>query len=301
MTDFEKMIPSSINIIEAMPYIRRYHGKTMVIKFGGNAMFNDEIKKMVAWDIVFLKLVGMKPVVVHGGGPAINEHMERVGIEPEFVDGLRKTDTETLEIVEMVLCGKVNNEIVKLVNIQGAKSVGLSGKDGGLIKATKRAHEVEENGEAKKVDLGQVGDVVGVDTGIINVLINNDFIPVIAPIGLGIEDLADYNINADVLAGEMASALKAEKLLMLTNVNGIQREEGNEESRIPRMTIPEARGHLGKLIVGGMIPKVEACIDSLEKGLVSAHVINGMTPHAMLQELLTDDAIGTMIYEGKEE
>lgn len=284
----------NIDVFELLPNMIKYKDETIVIKYGGNAMFDQETKLGVIKDIVFLKMIGMRPVIVHGGGPAINEHMKRVGLKPEFVEGHRKTNEDTLEIVEMVLCGKVNNELVKLINQEGAKAIGLSGKDASWFVAREHKRWVRKNGKRTALDLGQVGEVESIDPEIFDILTEHEIIPVIAPIGVG-EDDTDYNINADVLAGEIARALKAKELIYLTNVDGICQEPEKPDSRIENLTHYEARGLLNKTITGGMLPKVESCLKAIENGLDCAHIIDGNVEHALLYKLLTNVPSGTTI------
>jgi acetylglutamate kinase len=287
-----------LNVFELLPNIKKCRGQKVLVKYGGNAMVDDAIKSNVVKDIVFLKLIGMKPVIVHGGGPAISEHMKRVGLKPTFVDGQRKTDAETLEIVEMVLCGKVNNELIKLINFEGVKAIGLSGKDVGLIEARRHRREIEKDGRMKMIDIGQVGEVVKIDTEIIDIVTEHEIIPVIAPIGVG-KNNEDYNINADVLAGEIASAVGAENLIYLTDVDGILENPEHDGSRIGNLDVTRAKSLVGTTIQGGMIPKVESCIEAVERGLESAYVINGTTPHSLLVALLMEQEIGTRIHAEK--
>ncbi len=283
-----------LDILGALPEIVENRGRTIVIKYGGNAMVDESVSLNVVRDIVFLKLTGMNPVIVHGGGPAISEHMARVGIDPVFVDGQRRTDEGTFEIVEMVLCGKVNNALVKLINHEGVKAMGLSGKDVGLIEARKYRRKVRRNGRMEEIDLGQVGEVVRVDTEVIDLLSENDIIPVIAPIAVG-EDNTDYNINADLLAGEVAAAVRADRLVYLTNVDGILRDGADPDSLISMADAKEARALVGDVVTGGMIPKVESSLSAVEQGVASAHIINGTTPHSLLRLLLTAEGTGTAI------
>ena len=291
----EKEFFNQFDVLELLPNMIKSRDETIVIKYGGNAMLDGKVKRSVIKDIVFLKMIGMKPIVVHGGGPAIDEHMERVGLDPVFVEGHRVTDTETLEIVEMVLCGKVNNELVKLINIEGIKAIGLSGKDVGFVRARKHLREIENSGEMKEIDLGYVGEVVSIDREIIDLMTGHDIIPVIAPIAVG-EDNRDYNINADVLAGEIAGALKSNKLIYLTDVNGILEEPNDDSTRMTNISVQRGKTLFNSIIKGGMIPKVESCIKALNMGLESAHVINGMVSHSLLITLLTDSDIGTTFF-----
>ena len=250
-------------LIDALPYIQGFFGKTVVIKYGGNAMINEDLKKKVIQDIILMKYVGMKPVVVHGGGPDITSFLKKVGKETEFVSGLRVTDKETVTIAEMVLVGKINTDIVSLLNAQGVTAVGLSGKDGDLIKAKKHLAVVHENGVTKKVDIGFVGDVTKINTEVLNTLLDNGYIPVIAPIGVG-KDNESFNINADYVAAEVAGALQAEKLLLLTDIEGIYADYHDKSSLISTLTRKEAQSMIEEgAIAGGMIPKVEACLRAL--------------------------------------
>jgi acetylglutamate kinase len=286
----------SLNILDLLPRISAKYNKTIiVIKYGGNAMSNNNIKQSVIRDVVLLKSVGMRPVIVHGGGPAISEHMERVDLEPVFIDGQRVTDQNALEIVEMVLCGKVNNDLVKLLNIEGVKSVGLSGKDDGLVTAKKFFKKTRNNGNLEKIDLGHVGEVVDINTRIIDLLLDNDYVPVIAPIAVG-EDNEDYNINADILAGEIATALNAEKLIYLTNVNGILTDPDDVNSCINNIDILKAGSYMGKIITGGMMPKVKSAIKALENGLMNVHIIDGTMAHSLIKIFINDNLVGTTIY-----
>ena len=274
-------------LVQALPYIRHYFGKTVVIKYGGNAMTNDALKESVMKDIVLLRYVGMQPVLVHGGGPDVSEMMNRVGKEPCFVGGLRVTDAETMEIVEMVLAGKTNKGIVSILSQQGGKSVGLSGKDGRLFVA-KKAHI---NG----ADLGFVGEIEQINPEIVQILIREGYIPVISSVAVGSEG-ESYNINADHAAGALASALGATKIVMLTDVQGVYRDFNDKSSLISTLSVTQAQemissGNAGK----GMIPKIEACIKALSGGVEKAHIIDGTLPHALLMELFTDRGIGTML------
>ncbi len=290
----EKMIEKVTTLLEALPYIREFYGKTVVIKYGGNAMVNEELKEAFAQDVVLLKYVGINPVIVHGGGPQIGELLKRLNIESRFVGGMRITDRETMNVVEMVLVGKVNKEIVKLINSHGGNAVGLSGKDGNLIVAQKIDHVkyLQEVRAPEIIDLGFVGKVKKVKPEIVNKLLESKFIPVIAPVGIG-EDFEAYNINADLVAGEMAAALKAEKLIMLTDVEGIKDRKG-------RLIRSIGREDLGDLISqgivsGGMIPKVKACEIALTGGVKKAHIIDGRLKHSILLEMFTQEGIGTEI------
>lgn len=282
-------------LIDALPYIQGFFGKTVVIKYGGNAMINEDLKKKVIQDIILMKYVGMKPVVVHGGGPDITSFLKKVGKETEFVSGLRVTDKETVTIAEMVLVGKINTDIVSLLNAQGVTAVGLSGKDGDLIKAKKHLAVVHENGVTKKVDIGFVGDVTKINTEVLNTLLDNGYIPVIAPIGVG-KNNESFNINADYVAAEVAGALQAEKLLLLTDIEGIYADYHDKSSLISTLTRKEAQSMIEEgAIAGGMIPKVEACLRALEAGANKTHIIDGRQPHSLLLEVFTPEGIGTEV------
>ena len=282
-------------LIEALPYIQEFYGKTIVIKYGGNAMINDELKEKVMQDVALMKYVGIKVVIVHGGGPEITQFLKKVGKESSFVSGLRVTDEETVEIAEMVLDGKVNSEIVMLLNRRGLRAVGLSGKDAGLIQAEKKLATVYEQGDKVKVDIGYVGKTKKVDTRILEDLISRDYVPVIAPIGVG-DDGESYNINADYVAADIAGALHAEKLLLLTDTDGVYKNFEDKESFISTLTADEAREFIREgIISGGMIPKVEACLRALNTGANKAHIIDGRLPHSIILELFTAAGIGTQV------
>jgi acetylglutamate kinase len=284
----KRAIKTADVLVEALPYIRAFAGKTVVVKYGGKAMVESSLKERFAEDIALMKYVGMHPVIVHGGGPQISEMMKRLGKEPTFVRGIRVTDAETIGIVEMVLGGVINPEIVALINRHGGRAVGLTGKDGPLLIAKPLRGSAKEPG----VDLGLVGEVDGVDPGVLKGLEEARFIPVIAPIAGGI-DGKTYNVNADSAAGAIAAALRAEKLLLLTDVPGIL---DAKKRLIPTITKKETQQLIRKgTIASGMIPKVQACLDALEGGVVKAHIIDGRTPHALLLELFTDKGIGTEI------
>ena len=282
-------------LIETLPYMQDFYGKTVVIKYGGNAMINSELKNSVIQDITLLKYVGMRPIVVHGGGPEITSVLNKLGKKTEFVSGLRVTDAETVSIAEMVLVGKINTEIVNLLNRNGSKAVGLSGKDADLIMAKKHFAEVHENGKVSMVDIGFVGEVEKINTDILNTLLDSGYIPVIAPIGVG-KSGESYNINADYVAGEVAGALGAEKLLMLTDVEGIYRDYKDKSSFISSLSLVEAQKMIAEgSIGGGMIPKVETCIKALEGGTGKTHIIDGRQPHSILLEIFTSSGIGTQV------
>lgn len=278
-------------LIEALPYIQSFFGKTIVVKYGGAAIVKEKLKAEVAQDIVLMRYVGMRPVVVHGGGPQIGEAMAKVGLTPTFVDGLRVTDPETMRIVETVMVGSINQEIVGLINRSGGTAVGLSGKDGNLIKARKTAHRRGKGSEAL-VDLGLVGEVVAVDPRVVRSMEDEDFIPVIAPTGVDEEGIT-YNINADVAAGEIAAALSAEKLILLTDIDGILDRGGQLFSSLGRDDVEKLVEE--QVISTGMLPKVKACLRALEGGVNKTHIINGIIPHALLLELFTAAGIGTEI------
>ncbi len=281
-------------LTEALPYIQRFHGKTMVIKYGGNAMVDETLKKGFARDIVLMKLVGMNPVVVHGGGPQIGRMLEQIGKESHFVEGMRVTDTETMDIVEMVLGGQVNKDIVNLINQHGGHAVGLTGKDGDLIRASKltfERHNPEMN-TPEIVDIGHVGEVASIDPAIINMLTKGNFIPVIAPIGVG-EDGQSYNINADLVAGKLATTLQAEKLILLTNTRGVLDNEGNLLTGLKAQKVEELIA--ADIIHGGMLPKIRCALDAVHSGVNSAQIIDGRVEHAVLLEVLTNAGVGTLI------
>ena len=283
-------------LVEALPYIQEFYGKTIVIKYGGNAMINEELKHKVMEDVSLLKYVGMRPVIVHGGGPDITQFLKKVGKQSAFVSGLRVTDEETVEIAEMVLDGKVNSDIVNMLNCRGVKAVGLSGKDAGLIKASKKLATVyDEAGKQANVDIGYVGQVAAIDTSILDTLLDNGYIPVIAPIGVG-DDGESYNINADYVAAEIAGALKAEKLLLLTDTEGVYKDFEDKDTFISTLTVAEAKDYIKTgIIYGGMIPKIEACLKSIESGTNKVHIIDGRQPHSIILELLTSSGIGTQV------
>lgn len=278
-------------LAEALPYIKRFHGRTIVVKYGGNAMTDEHLKQCFARDVVLLKLVGMNVVVVHGGGPQIENMLGRVGKKGEFIQGMRVTDAETMEMVEMVLGGQVNKDVVNLINRAGGKAVGLTGKDGGMIRAKKLLLPNKENPD-DLIDVGQVGDIVQIDPSLIGNLEGAGFIPVIAPIGVG-KDGETYNINADVVAGKVAEVLKAEKLVLLTNTPGVLDKAGQLITGITPKQIDDMveDGTLS----GGMLPKISSALDAARNGVKSVHIIDGRVEHALLLEILTDHGVGTMI------
>jgi len=289
----ESFIGKAEVLMEALPYFRRFYGKTFVIKYGGHAMIDEELKEGFAQDIVLLKYVGINPVIVHGGGPQIDTVLDRMGITSRYVRGMRVTDQETMDIVEMVLVGKVNKEIVTLINQHGGMAVGLSGKDGGLILARKMNVTVSNNGEAPEiVDIGMVGEIVGINPLVIDSLDENKFIPVIAPVGVGAKG-ETYNINADLVAGEVAEALHAEKLILMTDVEGVKDKKGEFLSTLK---VNQARKLIQEGIVGsGMIPKVECCIEALKSGVGKTHILDGRVKHAVLLEIFTKEGVGTEV------
>ena len=278
-------------LAEALPYIRRFHGRTIVVKFGGNAMVDTALQAGFARDVVLLKLVGMNPVVVHGGGPQIEQLLKRLDIQSEFVQGMRVTDAATMDVVEMVLGGTVNKDIVTLVNQAGGKAVGLTGQDGGLIRAKKMMLQSKDKPD-QLLDIGQVGEIEAIDPGVIHALEQGGFIPVVAPIGTG-ADGATYNINADLVAGKLAEVLKAEKLVMMTNTPGVLDEKGKLLTGITPRQIDDMVA--GGTLSGGMLPKISSALDAARNGVKSVHIIDGRVPHALLLEVLTDQGVGTLI------
>ena len=281
-------------LAEALPYIRRFLGKTVVIKYGGNAMVDEVLKSGFARDIVLMKLVGINPVVVHGGGPQIGMLLEKIGKESRFVDGMRVTDSETMDVVEMVLGGLVNKDIVNLITHHGGRAVGLTGKDGDLIRARKLTikRDSPELDAPEIIDIGHVGEVESIDASVVDMLVGGDFIPVIAPIGVG-EDGRSYNINADLVAGHMAEVLKAEKLILLTNTTGLLDKEGELLTGLGADDV-EALINDGT-IQGGMLPKIGCALSAVNSGVKAAHIIDGRVEHAVLVELFTDEGVGTLI------
>lgn len=283
---------------EALPYLQRFVGKTVVVKYGGNAMTDIALEKSFARDMVMLKMVGINPVVVHGGGPQIGDLLAKLNIESRFVNGMRVTTSETMDVVEMVLGGQVNKQIVNLINQNGGKAIGLTGKDGQLIQARKLT-VTQTSPELEKpeiIDIGHVGEVSHINTQVLDMLTNSDFIPVIAPIGVG-EDGASYNINADLVAGKVAEYLRAEKLILLTNIAGLMDKEGNI---LTGLSTEQVNGLIADgTIYGGMLPKIQCALDAVAGGVTSAHIIDGRVPHATLLELFTDAGVGTLITNQK--
>jgi acetylglutamate kinase len=276
-------------LAQALPYIRRFHGRTIVVKYGGNAMTDPALKKSFAHDVVLLKLVGMNPVVVHGGGPQIEQLLGRLGKKGEFVQGMRVTDEETMDVVEMVLGGQVNKEVVTLINQAGGKAVGLTGQDGAFIRARKM---LVSGKDSEPVDIGQVGEIAAIDPGVISALENGGFIPVVAPIGVG-EHGESYNINADLVAGKLAEVLKAEKLVVLTNTPGVLDKNGSLLTGLTPKKIDAL--FADGTISGGMLPKIASALDAAKNGVRSVHIIDGRVEHALLLEILTDEGVGTLI------
>ncbi len=281
-------------LIEALPYIQTFYGKTVVIKYGGHAMVNDHLKKSFAQDVVLMRYIGLRPIVIHGGGPQIGEVLKRMGIQSTFVQGLRVTDSETMSVVEMVLGGKVNKEIVTLINQSGGRAVGLGGKDGRLLQA-KKMHVYQSRGEdlpPEIIDAGMIGEITAVDAAVLKALEDSRFIPVIAPIGVGAEG-ESYNINADLVAGAVAGALKAAKLILLTDVPGVLDKDGK---LVQSLTTEQAGKMLSDgFITGGMIPKVNCCLKALTEGVEKAHIIDGRIEHAVLLEIFTQSGVGTQV------
>ncbi|HYW04204.1 MAG TPA: acetylglutamate kinase [Gammaproteobacteria bacterium] len=278
-------------LTEALPYIRRFAGKTVVIKYGGNAMTDAELKSGFARDIVLMKLVGINPVIVHGGGPQIGRVLERVGIESRFVEGMRVTDRDTMDVVEMVLGGLVNKDIVSLINSHGGNAVGLTGKDGNLIRARKMTLAGTDGSDTPR-DIGYVGEVESIDPAVVSLLEEGDFIPVIAPVGFGADGVA-YNINADLVAGRVAEVMKAEKLMLLTNTRGVLDGEGRLLTGLSRKQV--AALIEDGTIRGGMLPKVRCALEAVEGGVRAAHIVDGRVEHAVMLELFTDEGVGTLI------
>lgn len=282
-------------LVEALPYIKHFHGRIVVIKYGGHAMLNGALKEAVITDVVLMKYVGMHPVIVHGGGPEITAVLRRMGKESSFVNGLRVTDRETMEIVEMVLVGKINKEIVAMVNRFGGRAIGLCGKDANLIEAAKKRVRVERDGVTEEVDIGFVGEVARVNADLVASVLREGYIPVVAPTAVG-PDGASYNINADSVAGELAVALGAEKLVILTDVEGIMADREDPATLISTVKVDEVPDLMARgIISGGMVPKVECCVNALRGGVRRTHILDGRVPHSILLEIFTDEGIGTMV------
>lgn len=294
MQSSEQALKVAQVLTEALPYIQRFTGKTIVVKFGGNAMTDEALQNSFARDIVLMKAVGMNPVVVHGGGPQIGELLKKLGIESNFVDGMRVTDSQTMDVVEMVLGATVNKQIVSLINRNGGQAIGITGKDGNLIHAKKMAvtRYTPEMNAPEIIDIGHVGEVKSINRSVIDLLIKSDFIPVIAPIGVG-ADGASYNINADLVAGKVAEVLMAEKLMLLTNVPGLLDKDGKV---LTGLTTEKVDALIADgTIHGGMLPKISCALDAVKCGVVSSHIIDGRVPHAVLLEIFTDAGVGTLI------
>lgn len=285
-------------LIESLPYLRKFHGETVVIKYGGHAMKDEALKAAFARNIALLKLVGIHPVVVHGGGPQIGDLLNRLSIESHFIDGMRVTDAQTMDVVEMVLGGQVNKDIVNLINRHGGSAIGLTGKDAELIRAKKLTvtRQTPEMTKPEIIDIGHVGEVTGVNTELLNMLVRGDFIPVIAPIGVGANG-ESYNINADLVAGKVAEALKAEKLMLLTNIAGLMDKQGQV---LTGLTTEQVDSLIADgTIYGGMLPKIRCALEAVQGGVTSAHIIDGRVPNAVLLEIFTDSGVGTLISNRK--
>jgi len=285
-------------LVEALPYIKKFYGKTVVIKYGGHAMINEELKKAVLTDIVLMKYVGMRPVIVHGGGPEITGMLKRLNIESSFVGGLRVTDRDTMEIVEMVLVGKINKDIVSRLNGYGGRAVGLSGKDDGLLKAVRKSGRAKRpDGSTEMVDIGFVGEINKVSPDIVATLLQEGYIPVVSPVAVG-EQGESYNVNADTAASALAVALKADKLIILTDVEGILEDRNNPSSLISTVTRDNVPMLVDRGVIdGGMIPKVECCVRALDGGVKTTHILDGRVKHSILLEVFTDRGVGTMVVE----
>ncbi|PKM80525.1 MAG: acetylglutamate kinase [Firmicutes bacterium HGW-Firmicutes-14] len=283
-------------LIEALPYIRKFYGKTVVIKYGGHAMVNDDLKQAVIKDVILMKLIGINPVIVHGGGPEITGMLKRLDIQSQFVGGCRVTDSATMEIVEMVLVGKINKEIVALINRHGGKAVGLSGKDANLIQAARKlGKSYDSEGNQQMHDIGFVGDVTKINPEIIETVTAKGYIPVVAPVGVGDEG-ESYNINADYVAGEIAAALNAGKLILLTDVEGIFEDYNDKSTLISELRLDEVEEKISRGVISeGMIPKVECCVKAIKGGVNTTHILDGRIPHSILLEMFTDQGIGTMV------
>ncbi|MBP5653924.1 MAG: acetylglutamate kinase [Clostridiales bacterium] len=296
--DMQSMVERATILTEALPYIKKLRGQTIVIKYGGNAMVNEDLKQSVMDDITLLKYIGINPIVVHGGGPDINSMLKAVGKESTFVNGLRYTDDETMQYAQMVLIGKTNKEIVSILCGKGAKAIGISGIDGHLIEAEK----LDVDADGNPVDIGYVGKIKNINTRVIEMLANDEYIPVIAPIGMG-SDGQSYNINADTVASEIAVALKASKLMFLTDVGGVlEKDEQGQNHIIPVLSEKDVADCIESgIISGGMIPKIEGCLDTVRRGVNRAHIIDGRIPHSIILEIFTKNGIGTMIVKEKRE
>ncbi|WP_156312491.1 acetylglutamate kinase [Marinagarivorans algicola] len=281
-------------LTEALPYIQRFTNKTIVVKFGGNAMIDQALQNSFARDIVLMKIVGMNPIVVHGGGPQIGELLTKLNIDSHFIDGMRVTDNATMDVVEMVLGGSVNKQIVNLINNNGGHAIGVTGKDGRFIRAKKMAvtRQTPDMKAPEIIDIGQVGEVASIDRSVIDLLVQGDFIPVIAPIGVG-DDGQSYNINADLVAGKIAEVMQAEKLMLLTNVSGLQDKQGDVLTGLTTARVDELISD--GTIYGGMLPKIQCALDAVKSGVASAHIVDGRVPHAVLLEIFTDAGVGTLI------
>ncbi len=290
----EELIEKANVLMETLPWIKRFYGKTIVIKYGGNAMVEEPLKESFARDVIMMKYIGLNPVVVHGGGPQIGKVLEAMHIESQFIQGMRVTDSQTMDVVEMVLGGKVNKEIVTNINRHGGKAVGITGKDGGLIRARKLEMTTvnPDTLTPEIIDIGMVGEVESVDPAIIKGLEDNNFIPVIAPIGGGLNG-ETYNINADLVTGKIAGALQAEKLILLTDIEGVIDKQGKLISTIDSLRVPDLINN--ETISGGMIPKVNCCVDALDEGVAKTHIVDGRMEHACLLEMFTDKGIGTVV------
>lgn len=296
--EIQAKIDKASILIEALPYIRKLRGQTIVIKYGGNAMVNEDLKQSVMEDITLLKYIGINPIIVHGGGPDINNMLKRMSIESHFVNGLRYTDDQTMEVAQMVLIGKTNKEIVSNISSKGAKAIGICGIDGHLIEAER----LTEDSEGNQIDIGHVGKIKHIDTHVLEMLANDEYIPVIAPIGVG-EDGESYNINADTVAAEVAAALKAEKLIMLTDISGVMKKDENGELKLlPILDRTDVKECIDSgIITGGMIPKINGCLDTVLRGVNRAHIIDGRIPHSIILEMFTSKGIGTMIIKDRSE
>ena len=296
MSDITPLEKAEI-LIEALPYIKKFHGKTVVVKYGGNAMVNEELKKAVISDIVLMQLVGMRPVLVHGGGPDINKMLKKLEIESNFINGLRYTDADTIDVVEMVLVGKVNSSIVTEINQAGGSAVGLSGKDAMLLTAhQKTTLKRDTHGKEEECDLGFVGEIDHVNNDLINYLLDKGYIPVISPVAIG-PNGESFNVNADIVAGKIASSLQAEKMVLLTDVEGLYANYEDKSTLISRLKIGEVDKLVEKgIIAGGMLPKIFCCVDAVKNGVSRTHILDGRVPHSILLEVFTNKGIGTMVY-----